>query len=360
MRRIVAVTALLCLSAAPARAQGDLLRGCAELREQPAVAGLPSEARNAVGQMCVQAVNSFSMLQPGVGIALSGGNPTLGTGSNLGTRLGLMPRVSASVRANLALAEMPQLFDKYSTTFGEGEFLLPMRRAGIPLGSVQADIAIGVFNGLALGLGAVDLLGSISMVPKVGDVGLSESIMNLGGGARIGILKQGILMPGVSVSATYRKMGKIGFGDLATHPGAFETDLRNMSLRAVASKGILMLDFAVGAGYDRYTSDIGLGWKVTCATDACRAGNDAQPGQPLAISSQIDGKLETKTWNVFANAGLNLLFMNIVGEVGYQKLPEAIDGNDLGKAGLPLGTPLMSEALKGGNIFGSVGLRLAI
>ncbi len=355
MRRFIVAAALVCLSAAPASAQGDLLRSCSQALPQQQ--GMPSEVTSQFRHMCVQVVNSFAAMQPGVGIAFSGGNPVLGTGSTLGTRFGLMPRVSVSARANLAVAEMPQLFDKYSSTFGEGETLKPMPRGGVPLGSLQADVSVGVFNGLAFGFGAVDLLGSASVVPKVDDIGLTESIMNLGGGARVGILKQGILMPGVSVSGMYRSMGKIGFGDLSTHPGSFSSDLKNLSLRAVASKGILILDLAAGAGYDRYTSDVGLGWKVTCATDDCRSANG---GQPLALSSQIDGKLTTSAWNLFANAGISLLFLNIVGEVGYQKTADGIGLEDLGKANLPVGQPLTTEALKGGNLFGSIGLRLAI
>jgi hypothetical protein len=307
--------------------------------------------------MCVQAVNAMSTLQPGIGITFSGGNPILGTGSTLGTRLGAVPRVSISARANLALAEMPQLFDKYTSSFGEGEGLQPMGRAGIPLGALQADLAVGVFNGFALGFGSVDLLGSISFVPKVSDVGLTESIMNMGGGARIGILKQGIVMPGLSVSGSYRRMGTIGFGDLDKHPGAFETDLRNLSLRAVASKGLLILDLAVGAGYDRYSSDVGLGWRVTCATAECHAANG---DRDLTTGGRLDGKLESSAWNVFANAGLNFLVLHVVGEVGYQKLPTGIGAKDLNDAGLPTNLRLTSEALKGGNLFASVGVRLAI
>jgi hypothetical protein len=308
-------------------------------------------------RMCAQVVNSFATMQPGVGIAFSGGNPVLGTGSTLGTRLGLMPRVSASIRANLALAEMPQLFDKYSAVIDESGALKPMPRAGIPLGSLQADLSIGVFNGLAFGFGAVDLLGSVSFVPKVTDLGLSESITNLGGGARIGILKQGLLMPGVSVSGMYRKMGEIGFGDLATHPGAFSSDMTNLSLRGVASKGFLILDLAVGAGYDRYSSDLILGWKVDCATNECTSANS---GQTLTLERQLEGALNTTAWNLFANAGIDLFLLKIVGEVGYQKTTDGIRPGDLVRAGLPADQPLTSEALKGGNIFGSIGLRLSI
>lgn len=357
MRRFVIAALLLAISAAPARAQSDLVESCSAAN--PGVSGLGSETVDQFRQMCAQVVNSFAVLQPGVGIAFSGGNPILGTGSTLGTRFGLLPRVSVSVRANLALAEMPQLFQKYNAAFGEGQQLSPMARAGIPLTSVQADASIGVFNGLPLGLGAVDLIGSVSMIPQLDKIGLSESIVNYGGGARVGILKQGILMPGLSVSGIYRKMGTIGFGRIETHPGAVSGDLSNVSLRAVASKGILMLDLALGAGYDRYTSNIDLGWRVSCGTDDCRAANPDNPGQPLTLGGDVDGKLTTSSWNVFANAGMSLLFLNLVGEVGYQKGSEGVGLKDLQKAGLG-GQSLIRDELKGGNLFGSIGVRLAI
>lgn len=354
MRRFIFAAVLVCLSAAPARAQGDLLQSC--VQPLPNHPGLPSEVTDQFQQMCGQVVSAFSAMQPGVGIAFSGGNPVLGTGSTLGMRLGLMPRVSISARANIARAEMPGLFDNYKAAFDEGG-LPQMERVGIPLGSLQVDAAVGVFNGFPLGLGAVDLLGSVSFVPKVTEIGLTESIMNYGGGARIGILKQGLLLPGVSVSGMYRSMGTIGFGDLATDPGSISSNLKNLSLRAVASKGLLIVDLAVGAGYDRYTSDLDLGWKLACDIAECR---DANNGQPLTLSSEINGKLTTAAWNVFADAGIDLFLLRIVGEVGYQKSMDPIGIDELRQADIPVGQPLTSETLRGGNLFGSIGLRFTI
>jgi hypothetical protein len=362
MRRFIFVAVLVCLSATPARAQDDLLRRCSAA--VPDQSGLQAEGKviDQFRQMCGQVVSSFSAMQPGVGIAFSGGNPVLGAGGTLGTRLGFIPRASISARANIALTEMPGLFDNYVAEFSEGEGLRQMERVGTPLGSLQVDAALGVFNGLPLGLGAVDLLGSVSFVPKVTEIGLSEAITNIGGGARIGILKQGILMPGLSVSGMYRSMGTMGFGDRSMNddPGFFSANLKNVSLRTVASKSLLVLDLAVGAGYDRYTSDLGLGWKVTCATNECRNANPSAPGQPLALSSEINGKLTTAAWNVFADAGINLLFLRLVGEVGYQKSMDPIGIEDLKKADLPVDQPFTSKSLKDGNLFGSIGLRLTI
>lgn len=355
MRRFVVAAMVLGISAAPARAQSGLLQSCKNTTPSQA-AGMPGVV-DQFHQMCAQVVNSFAVLQPGIGIAFSGGNPVLGSGSTIGTRLGLMPRVSVSMRGNLALAQMPQLFEKYNAAFGEGESLPPMARAGFPIGSVQADAAIGVFNGLAFGVGAVDFLASVSLVPKVDKIGLAESIVNYGGGARIGILKQGLLMPGVSVSGMYRKMGTIGFGDIETHPGAVSGDLENLSLRAVASKGLLFIDLALGAGYDRYSSDVELAWKVSCGTQECRNANS---GDPLLLQSAIDGKLTTSTWNVFVNAGMSLLLVNIVGELGFQKSSDGVGASALEKAGFPANQKLTKEAMKNGNFFGSIGLRVAI
>ena len=42
-----------------------------------------------------------------IGIAFSGGNPVLGTGTTLGRRLGTFPRLSATGRLNMALVEAP-------------------------------------------------------------------------------------------------------------------------------------------------------------------------------------------------------------------------------------------------------------
>lgn len=356
MRRVLMALTLLALTAGPARAQGDLLQSCREaMPSTPAT--LPSDVIAQFNHMCAQVVNSFSNMQPGIGIAFSGGNPVLGTGSTQGTRLGFLPRVSASLRANLALAEMPQLFDKYSSQISDSESLRPMPRVGVPLGSLQADLSVGLFNGMAFGLGAVDLLGSVAIVPKASDIGLDEAIVNYGAGARVGILKQGLIMPGVSVSGMYRKMGEIGFGDLATHPGSFSSDLSNLSLRAVASKGLLILDLAVGAGYDRYSSDLSLGWKVVCETSECVQASSGQGG--LTLTSQIAGDVKTSAWNVFANAGLDLFLIKIVGELGYQRRLDELDASDLGEAGLPA-APLTAEDLRGGNIFGGIGVRLAL
>jgi hypothetical protein len=350
---------LVCLSAAPALAQGDLLQRCGTI--SPGRTDLPQAVVDQHRFMCAQVVGTLSSVQPSVGIAFSGGNPVLGTGSTLGVRLGTIPRVSVSARANMALADMPGLFE-YASVLTDDGTLAPMKRLGVPVGSLQADAAIGLFNGFSVGpllggVGAVDLLGSVAFLPKVSKFGLTESTRNVGVGARVGLLKGGLVTPGISVSGMYRSLGKTGFGDLESHSGAFSTDLKTTSLRAVASKGLVLFDLAAGAGYDRYTSNMELGWKLTCASADCRNANG---GQDVVLQDRIEGKLTTAAWNVFGNVGFNFLLLHAVGEIGYQKALDPIGADDLRKANLPANQPLTAEALRGGKLFGSVGVRLAI
>ena len=360
MRRYIIALALLVLSATPARAQEELLQSCARAAPSQSV---PEPVGDQFRFLCAQVVHAVGNVQPSVGIAFSGGNPVLGTGSTLGRRMGVFPRISVSARANVALADVPDLFDGYSAQLGDGaERLGAVQAVGAPVASIQGDIAIGLFNGLSLGpavggFGAVDLLGSVAFVPRFEEAGLTDAITNIGAGARIGLLQQGLIAPGISVSAMYRRMGEVSFGDVsAGDPGAFSSDLRTLSLRGVVSKGILLFDLAVGAGYDRYTSDMQLDWLLTCATSECLSANG---GSAVTLRGDIAGEMTTAAWNVFGNFSLNLLMLHLVGEVGYQKSMEPITLDDLRNAGLPE-QPYTTEALEGGRLFGSVGLRISL
>ncbi len=360
MRRYATALAMLCICAAPARAQDELLETCASATSQ-VDPGVPTAVLAEFQFMCAQVVNALANVQPSVGIAFSGGNPVLGTGTTLGKRLGFLPKISATARANVAFADVPDLFDAYSSQFDDSTPLGAAATLGVPIAALQGDVALGVFSGVSAGpmvggVGAIDLLGSVAFLPKIDQVGLTEAIMNIGVGARVGILRQGLLVPGVSVSGMYRIMDEIAFGDVAAgDPGEFTTDLHTLSVRGVVSKGVLAFDFAVGAGYDRYTSDLSLDWNVTCTTAECLA---TDPGG-LDVSGQIEGELSTATWNVFGDVALNLLMLNLVAEVGYQKAIDPITPSDLTDAGLP-SRPLTTAELGGGRVFGSVGLRLSL
>lgn len=353
-RRIVVAAGLLGLCATPAYAQNELLQQCAQLSVQytgvPPLLSDQERIDQQVRVMCGHVASAMTALQPGIGIAFSGGNPVLGTGTTLGTRLGFLPRVSVTGRANVALVEAPDVRDFAGET--EGGQLPPISTTLVPLGALQADLLVGVFNGISLGpmvsgLGAVDLLGSVSFFPKIERVGMQAPIFNVGGGARVGILGGGLLVPAVSVSAMYRRMSDVQFFSMEDgHPGEFRTELSTLSGRLIASKGLVFFDLALGAGYDRYAGDVGFGARV-------------REGSTTATIDVPDTRLKTSAWNVFGNVGINMLLLKLVAEVGYQNSLDVLSEAEL-RAGTGVEQPFSEGDLKGGKLFGSIGLRLAI
>lgn len=371
MKRIAAFVFVLAVLATPAHAQDDLLQACTTI--SPFAEGAPQQALDTVEPqfryLCGQVVNTMSNVQPTFGIAFSGGAHTLGTATTIGRRLGLFPRVAVTARFNAAFADVPDLLDNFNPRFDEQtDQVIPMGTVGIPVAALQGDATVGLFNGMSLGpmlggLGALDLLGSVSYVPTVDQVGLSEEIVNVGVGARVGILQQGLLVPGISVSGMYRTMlGDVAFGAISQgDPAEFSADFSTLSLRAAISKGILMFDLAAGAGYDVYTSDVAFDWELECPADQCGGESYTLITRNAEGERGVVGELSTAAWNVYGNVGLSLVLLNIVGEVGYQKATDIVDAAALQDAGL--GSPGQlptTEALEGGRFFASIGVRLTI
>jgi hypothetical protein len=364
MKRFAPALCALALAAAPASAQDALLQTCAGLQATSPQGDVPAQVQNQFRFLCGQVVQGMSAVQPTVGIAFSGGAHTLGTATTIGRRLGLFPRVSATLRVNAALADVPDLLDGYAPTFGDDDRLRPMGTVRVPALAVQGDIVLGLFNGFNLapgvgGLGAVDLLGSVSLVPAVEAIGLSEAIVNVGAGARVGILRQGLVLPGISVSGMYRTMrSAVAFGELGPDPAAgdpaeFSADLSTWSFRAGASKGLLLLDLAAGLGYDIYTSDVHFDWRLRCPPQQC--GEELI----LGIDGGVQGQLRTAAWNAFGNVGLNFLLLRLVAEVGFQQPLDIVDAAALVRAGLPDQQPVF-EDVTGGRFFLSLGARLTL
>lgn len=364
MKRVLTFAIGLSFLAGPASAQEDLLSSCSTIQataSPPVPGGVPTEVNDQFRFLCGQVVNSLSNVQPTVGIAFSGGAHTLGTATTIGRRLGLLPRISVTARVNGAFADVPDLLDGFEPTLGDGGEVPAMGTGVAPVISVQGDAVVGLFNGFSFGpaaggLGAVDLLASVSLVPRVETIGLAEEIVTAGVGARVGILKQGLVMPGISVSGMYRSMlGDVAFGDLAAgeDPAEFSSNLSTLSFRAGISKGFVMIDLAAGAGYDIYTSDVAFDWELVCPAGQCLPGQDVT----LTTTNGVEGELKTSAWNVYGNVGVNLMILDIVGEVGYQKSTDIVDAEALADAGLPDQSPT-AEALEGGRFFASIGVRL--
>ena len=133
--------------------------------------------------------------------------------------------------------------------------------------------------------------------------------LKLGYGARVGLLQESLLTPGISVSYLQRDLPTVNIAGASGNDSLYVNDLslKTKAWRLVASKSLLFVGLAVGGGQDKYESSTEIGAHVAARTvPPTAAANMA----PVSISQNI-----TRT-NVFANLSLNLLLLKLTGEIG--------------------------------------------
>ena len=321
----------------------------------------------AAREWCIQAAQAVSAAQPQVGILAAAGNPLLGAGRpGGGFRLGILPQASLSAKLNLVQVRLTELRTSTGSNGPAGD----QPKALAP--AVSGTAMIGVFPGVSLapmlgGIGSVDLLAQATYLPvrAFGTSGFDEKSpdLALAGGVRIGILRESFLLPGVAVSAMYRRLGDVRVGNVcpgpvqaastntdrgytfeqgscvdpaAGDPAEIAFDLENTSLRAVASKRLLLLGLAAGVGYDRWTSDLGIGFRA--------------PGDPRFFRAS-GLELRSSRWSAFANGVLSLPLVALAIEAGWME----------GGAGLAdFGSARSQFDPDAGTWFGSLGVRLSL
>ena len=283
-------------------------------------------------ETCNVAVDLARGYHPLAGLAISGGNPVLGSGGASG-RLGSF---SITLRTNLIRISVPDL-----SNVGSGDPVPQDDELLAPAPLIEGHA--GLFRGLRNGLLAVDLLAALQLVPNedisdeirvdpdapsIGPVSLGTGI-----GLRVGVLPDEGPLPGVSVSFMYRSIPRIGFGDLADGDDvAADVRITSSNLRVTAGKKFAVVALAGGLGWSRY------GGEAVARYDAGLAG-------PQTIS--LD--LRHSRMLYFLNAGLDFGLVKLVGEVGRQA------GKDQN-----LGTVFTGFDDTEGTTFYSVGLRMEI
>ena len=360
-RSLVLAAAALGMAAAPAFAQeAGLGAPCADPR-------LPESVR----ADCFTVAQAVESAQPQLGILLAGGNPTLGTASAGGIRLGVLPRVSATAKANLVFIRLPDILAE-----GAGGAAERLNGAtGIPAPALSGTVSVGVYPGISIaptigGVGAVDLLGTATWLPlKTFDVdGFGEDApgFSYGVGARLGILRESFTTPGLSVSLMYHRLDELRFGNVcedsglggvtqegdgytaqagpclggAGDPGEFRVDLSTWSGRAAVSKRLFGTGLTAGVGYDRYGSDVGFGLRTPCPVDV--ASN--------CYFRALGMELDNDRWSGFVNGSFSVLMATLAAEVGWLQGSDPIDG-------FPSASDFDPSE---GTVFGSLGFRLAL
>ncbi len=299
---------------------------------------------------CQQAVDFFQYMAPQLGTAMTGGNTTLAQGGSMGgMRFGLVPRFALGVRVNAVQGNRPV----YDPTLGNilnpnapppAARELATETQIVPLPAV--DLALGVFKGIPLAMsnvGGVDLLLSASYVPSVGDrttddfaLEVDESLA-IGYGARIGILQESLVVPGVGISFMQRKFPKTTlFAQTENAAGGAtlevqDLDLKSTAWRLTASKSLLLFGLAAGVGQDSYDMSTTI-----------RSTQAPAPAVTAALSSKV------KRTNMFVDLSMNLLVLKIVGTAGMVSGGDITTYNSFDNAG------------DKSRLYGSVGLRIGL
>ncbi len=253
---------------------------------------------------CQQAFDVYQFMAPQLGLALTGGNATAGQGGVLGG----LGHFSVGIRINGFRGKVPDINNPaFQTTIGQAQ------RRTLPttdewVGLPTADAAVGIFKGFPVGVSnvlGVDALASMSYVPTLTQDDFSvtpSSNFQFGYGARIGLLSESIVTPGISVTWLERDLPKTDL--VANLSGASlsvtDTKVKTKAWRVVASKNLIMFSVAAGIGQDKYEQSA----VVQGSINGVSAG---APGTSESLSRV----------NFFGDFSYNLPLLKIVAEIGH-------------------------------------------
>jgi len=271
--------------------------------------GVPDQTR-AAQDACQKAIDLFQYMAPQLGVAITGGNATLGQGGTLGG----LGHFSIGLRVNAVQGSLPQIQDVTPAVTGATSSRYETEDQFIALPT--ADLAIGLFKGIPLALtnvGGVDLLVSAAYLPEFDGDGVSirvpDGSLKLGFGARVGLLQESLIVPGVSVTYLRRDLpttnivATTGGDNLTISDLSVKTD----AWRVVASKSLIFFGVAVGGGQDRYKSSTDISAHVAART---------VPPSPEANMGPVSLEQSLTRTNMFANLSVNLLLLKLTGEIG--------------------------------------------
>ena len=259
---------------------------------------------------CQKSIDLFQYVAPQLGTSIAGGNPTLGQGGNLGG----LGHFSAGLRVNVVQGDVPQVDNLNVSTGGAQQTQFETKSQYVPMPT--ADLAIGVFKGIPLPLtnvGGVDLLVSATYVPEYDNSGVSIKVpdgsLKLGYGARVGILQESLLVPGIAVSYLVRDLPTL---NIAGNSGGDSLYVNKLSLktkawRVTASKSLIIFGLAAGIGQDKYDASTDIGAHVAARTVPPTAAANAGP---VSISQSL-----TRTI-IFGDLSVNLLLFKLNAEIG--------------------------------------------
>jgi hypothetical protein len=279
----------------------------------------PVQAQCASGytqDACQKTVDLFNFLSPQISTALAGGAATIGQGGVLGG----FPHWALGIRASAVNGAFPQMDNVAFSTTGATRSTYTSEDQYVPMATI--DGSIGIFKGFPLGVTRVAGLDALltatylPSAPEGGDVTvtLPGGSTKFGGGVRVGLLQESILVPGVAFTYLKRGVPAIsvsGQSNVSTGagsaPGTFtlrELSLKANSWRLSASKSFAAFGLQAGMGQDTYDNSVGLDVTVNAA---------APVGTQHASAS---ASYTMKRTNVYVGASLNFIIGRLAAEYG--------------------------------------------
>ena len=310
-----------------------------DLQSPKCPGGAPFSPTQVAQDACQQAYDVYQLLSPQLGLALTGGNATAGQGGVLGG----IGRFSVGLRGNGFVGLLPDVSNAAFTPRTTGasparELPTTNHLVGLP----TADGAIGLFRGFPLALTNVlglDALVSVSYVPEFSNSSVSVSPRQnwqFGYGARLGLLSESIITPGLSVTWIERDLPTTDITASVNNAQlqVLDQKVKTNAWRIVASKNLILFSVAIGGGRDHYDQSANVSGSIN---QGLFTGSATAPGTDQTLDRT----------NIFADLSYNLPYFKIVAEIG-----EAMGG-----------TVQTYNSFSGGRadrslVYGSIGLRL--
>jgi hypothetical protein len=303
---VVAVPALLVANATTAAAQTRATQ-CSFTNSTTSASYYTADA-------CEKAIDLFSYMAPQLGTAIAGGSAVMGKGGTLGG----LGHFSIGARVNAVNGSLPQIIegDARPSTGSPQQDNYRTERQIVPMPVV--DAAIGVFKGIPLGVtnvGGVDLLANVSYMRDFESnsvaVSMKDNGLRFGYGARVGLLQESIVSPGISVSYIKRDLPVVNIaGDVDNYEvNVNDLDVQTTAWRVTASKSLMVFGFMLGAGQDTYKSSAVAMGRATGITTL-------PGGLTTAESAPVDLKQSLTRNNFFGGVTLNMMMFKLAAEIG--------------------------------------------
>ncbi len=279
----------------------------------------PAQAQCAAGytqDACQKTVDLFNFLTPQISGALAGGAATIGQGGVLGG----FPHWALGLRASAVRGAFPNVNDVAFNTGGAVRSTYTADDQFVPMATI--DGSIGIYGGFPLGVtkvGGVDAILTATYLPSAPDGGdvtvtMPGGSTKFGGGVRLGLLQESILIPGVAFTYVKRGLPKISVSGTSTAnpggssaPGSFAlTDLtmKTSSWRLSAAKSFMVFGLQAGVGQDSYDNSVGLSVTVSAAPPVGTQTASASPSYTM------------KRTNMYIGGSLNFIIGKLVAEYG--------------------------------------------